>query len=784
MTALLEARAPARSPNEAARHFREQVSDWNDARHIAQVAADLLRHELSRPVISIFSVEGASELVLAGTAPRGASRSPKGSRRTADRGVLNAVLRSRTVERSLNHYVEPDFILSQPGETRSALAVPVLAGAKLVGVIHLEYSVPHTPSLSDELVTEAVAAQLAGAWASSGVAAPASNADPRLARKLRESAILSEISTQLAQAEDPAGTFTKVTASAHEVIGCGGALLMMRHRSRQMLDVVASSGRIQLPLETLVPIDGTRVGAVSRNGTPLEIPAVGATGDPILPFGLLDPHPRDGLIVPVTSGGKTCGVLLVVDCAASSGFTPEDVQLLQALADAAGAAEAIRSIPPLRQRISDASLIAEVGRAMTGTLGLDDVLSLIVKAAEMLVSGRCATVGLFSDDRSSLILAAASGSLMGKQGTVLPARETVMGRVALDGECLISDSLGTDPRGWPLGENFGPAALVPLEAHGQIRGVLLVARAVGAAIPSDEDLDALRKLGAYAAIALDNARLYTQQTELTRTLQAQAKELEKAYAELNTSQERLLVSEKMAALGRVTAGIAHEINSPLGSILNCLQLATTYAQEYRESADDPEVTPQDHIGIATDLLEALTLAEEATRRVAQFVRTIKGQTRMDEERVLPFDPAEEIDSTMTLLRHELDEGRIELEAKLDEGVTLHGDSSKFAVIVQNLISNAIDAYEGGSGVVRIRLMNEQDRVVLEVEDEGSGIPEEIRPRIFDYLFTTKDVGRGTGLGLSLVHNIVTSHFKGTIDYRSKIGSGTTFVISIPPVIEK
>jgi signal transduction histidine kinase len=321
--------------------------------------------------------------------------------------------------------------------------------------------------------------------------------------------------------------------------------------------------------------------------------------------------------------------------------------------------------------------------------------------------------------------------------------------------------------------------LSPLESRGQIRGVLLAGRGPGTDPLTDGDVDAVRRLGAYAAIAIDNARLYREQTELSRTLQAQAQELEKAYADLRASQERLLVSEKMAALGRVTAGIAHEINSPLGSILNCLQLATTYAEEYRDSAGDPEVTADDHRGIAGDLLETLELAEEATRRVGQFVRTIKGQTRMDEERVVTFDPAEEADGTILLLRHELDHGRITLAAEFEQGLRVTGDSSKFAVIVQNLVSNAIDSYEDGEGIVRVRLAAAGDTAVLEVEDHGSGIPEEIRPRIYDYLFTTKDIGRGTGLGLSLVHSIVTSHFRGRIDYRSEIGAGTTFAVTIP-----
>src|SRR5690606_39385178 len=112
-----------------------------------------------------------------------------------------------------------------------------------------------------------------------------------------------------------------------------------------------------------------------------------------------------------------------------------------------------------------------------------------------------------------------------------------------------------------------------------------------------------------------------------------------------------------------------------------------------------------------------------------------------------------------------------------------GDRGKFAVIVQNLVSNAADAYEGAEGIIVIRFRSGEGSVTLEVEDSGSGIPEEIRPRIFDYLFTTKDVGQGTGLGLSLVHSIVSSTFHGAIDFESTVGTGTAFRVTLPILTE-
>jgi len=775
MTVLLDTAQLSPSAAEITRFLGDRASDPGNVQQLARAAATLLHAQLSGPTISVFALEdGPRTLVLVGGA-RQSDTSLIGSRRSADSVVLERVVRERTTQSAVHFYVAPDFVSSQPGETRSAVAVPVLIADTVRGVVYLEYTPPQTPSPLDIEWSEAVARALGEMWKIADGQAHAAD------RRNRRAPTLASISAGLAQEDDMAPVLERIVAAAAEVLGCEGAMLLTRHPSRQMLEVVAGHGALDVASGSLVPLDGTVAGAVARSGRTARWRRALAAAGELLPTAFLADPPSEALLVPIASSGKTSGVLIAADPRGEVGqvFDPEEVRFLQSLADLAGAAKAIRSIGPLRQRISDASLIAEVGRSMTGTLGLDEVLAIVVRAAEMLVSGSCAAVALLGDDGTSLVLAAARGTLRGREGTRLSTRGSVLGWPVLNGEPLITESLGTDPRGWQLGEEFGPAVLVPLEVQGQPRGVLLAGREVGAPVPSDEDLDALRKLGAYAAIGIENARLFRMQTELSRTLQAQTRELEKAYAELRASQERLLISEKMAALGRVTAGIAHEINSPLGSVLNCLQLANAYAEEYRDSANDPEVTSEDHLAIAGDLLDTLDLAQEATRKVAEFVRSIKSQTRMEEERVVAFDPAEEIDGIVVLLAHGLDRGRIHIETELQRGLTLKGDPSKFAVVVQNLVSNAIDAHEDGPGVVSIRLRPAEASLILEVEDRGTGIPEAIRPRVYDYMFTTKDIGRGTGLGLSLAHSIVTTNFSGTIDFHTEVGAGTTFAVQIP-----
>lgn len=777
MTLALQSESSSSTPAELLLHFLARVEDWSDLAGVASTVATVLRERLRQPVVSVLrcgSTPGSLQVLA--VAPHGAGMIP-GTRFSPDHGTLIEAVRSGQPQRTVNAYVEPDFIRSLPGDTRSELAVPVVRAGTVLGVIHLEYASSGRLMAEADLLTDLFAQPLAVAMEIGAARASEDPSDQGVARLARQARALMSLADHLARSENLPEALQRVVSIAAELVPSEGTVLMLQHPERKMLEVVASAGTLEFPAGELIPLDGTIAGSALAQGRPVCAAPLGGDAERFCAEDAARGI-RDALVVPLKSGGKTFGAVAILN-RVSDRSSAEDVELLQSLADQASALEPMRQMGPLRQQISDASMIAEVGRAMTGTLGLDEVLMLVVQAAQMLVNGKCAAVGLLSETGDSVRLASTSGTLRKSQGTSMPLHGSLMGWVVTHGEAVITPGVSDDPRSAPGDLRMGPGVIVPLESRGQIRGALLVARREGAPEATDEDQDALKKLGAYAAIAIDNARLYEAQTELSRALQAQAAELERAYADLRSSQERLVVSEKMAALGRVTAGIAHEINSPLGSILNCLQLALSYAREYHASAGDPEVTVDDHLGIAGDLIDSLSLAEGAARRVAQFVRTIKSQTRMGEESIIHFDPVDEINNTIILLQHELRNRSVTVQVESERDLRITGDPAKFAVVVQNLLSNAIDALEGAEGAVTVRLRSEPERVVLEVEDHGCGIPEAIRPRIYDYLFTTKDVGQGTGLGLSMVHSIVTSNFKGDIDFRSEVGMGTTFFVTFP-----
>jgi signal transduction histidine kinase len=482
---------------------------------------------------------------------------------------------------------------------------------------------------------------------------------------------------------------------------------------------------------------------------------------------------------PVEYGGRHIGRIVLFGGKPRGAGQRKAEAALEALATSVAPALAVEWMNTVQNHLVEMDAIVEVGQVLTGMLDMRDVLSHVVYLAESLVRGHSAGIGLLAEEGKHVLLHNCTGTLREAEGHEIPLNESLVGWVVANGTAVVSPSLAEDERSSAVERQQGAGVVVPITSSGEVIGAFVVARLPGAGGFGPGEVAILQKISAYAAIAITNATTHQRQEEAANALRAQALELEKAYNELTRSQEQLLVSEKMAALGRVTAGIAHEINSPLSGILNSIKSAQAYVAEYRTSVTDSEVTVEDHYAIAEDIGQALVVAEAAATKVAQYVRSIKGQTRRGEGQSTTFDPAAEIDATVVLISHDIRRRNIAVYSDLEQGHSLVGDQGKFGVVVQNLLSNAFDAYEGEPGEVWIRLHAQGNELKIAVEDRGCGIPEEIRGRIFDYLFTTKDVGKGTGLGLAMVHSVVTSSFGGRIEITSEPGIGTTFTLIFP-----
>ena len=258
------------------------------------------------------------------------------------------------------------------------------------------------------------------------------------------------------------------------------------------------------------------------------------------------------------------------------------------------------------------------------------------------------------------------------------------------------------------------------------------------------------------------------------------KKVEQRTQELKQAQAQLVQSEKMAALGQLVAGVAHEINTPIGSInSNTDVLGRTLVKLNEEiSRIEPDCANKypkvkDYVNVIEELTEVNKLAGT---RITGIVRSLKSFARLDEAEVQKADLHECLDTTLILLHHEM-KNRIRIIKEYGDISRLKCRASHLNQVFMNILLNATQAIEG-EGEIKIQTGQEKDKIWIRISDTGKGISSENLSRIFNPGFTTKGVGVGTGLGLSICHQIIEEH-KGKISVESEPGRGSTFTIEIP-----
>ena len=307
-------------------------------------------------------------------------------------------------------------------------------------------------------------------------------------------------------------------------------------------------------------------------------------------------------------------------------------------------------------------------------------------------------------------------------------------------------------------------------------------------------------------ISLENEQLVREQNlvleqkvaERTSELQQTNGELNLTLTELKNTQTQLVNAEKMASLGQLTAGIAHEINNPINFVTSNIRPLRRDVQDLLETfnrfeklipAEDVKMKAQlDAIKVEMDfdyLAEEISVLingmEEGATRTAEIVKGLRTFSRLDESDLKKVNVNEGIDSTLILLNSNLG-GRISVVRKYDEDALIECYPGKLNQVFMNILNNAIQAMHTNdnhaSGILTLITRSVADQVVIEIGDTGPGMSESVKQRIFEPFFTTKAVGQGTGLGLSIVYSIIESHH-GTIEIDSTLGEGTTFRLTLP-----
>jgi len=292
---------------------------------------------------------------------------------------------------------------------------------------------------------------------------------------------------------------------------------------------------------------------------------------------------------------------------------------------------------------------------------------------------------------------------------------------------------------------------------------------------------------------LRSARQYKIDLERSNAELRQSKaELEHRKSELERLQAQIVHTEKMASLGQLAAGVAHELNNPAGFIFGNMEILHECApglerllKFYETAALSTEERAQvcvikdeiDYEHTLEDLRSIIADCRHGAERIRDVVQNLRTFSRLDEAEFKKVDIHESLDSTLRLLSRYYTSGRIKLYREYGELPPVDCYAGQLNQVWMNLLVNAAQAVKD-AGEVRIKTRHEGQKVVVKISDTGCGIPPEYLKRIFDPFFTTKPVGEGTGLGLSVTYSIIERH-KGAVRVESRLHKGTTFTVSIP-----
>ncbi|MBF8261972.1 MAG: putative Histidine kinase, partial [candidate division NC10 bacterium] len=412
--------------------------------------------------------------------------------------------------------------------------------------------------------------------------------------------------------------------------------------------------------------------------------------------------------------------------------------------------------------------LVKTGMILSAKLSLETVLQRIANMACKLVNARYAALGVL-DGKGGLSRFITAGIDEKTKRAIgpLPVGKGILGVLVHEARPLRLKDLMKDARAHGFPPNHPPMRSflgVPVVSKGKVLGNLYLTEKQGAEEFGERDKALAVTLAAQAAIALENASLY--------------EALRRSYDELKQSQQLLVRQEKLASLGRLAAGLAHELNNPLSSVAG-------FAEALQRRVGSDGVTQPS--GLA-EFQEYVTTIQQEVARAAAIVRRLLDFARQREPAFDLVDISTVVANAVSFVQRQasLANQRVVVDS-FPERSQVYADAQMLQQVFLNLLTNALDAIEGG-GEVRIEARRRREEggrrlrqhwLDVVVSDTGSGISPEDLPKVFDPFFTTKEVGKGTGLGLAVCQSIVEQH-QGSIEVHSDgLGEGTVVTVSLP-----
>ena len=530
----------------------------------------------------------------------------------------------------------------------------------------------------------------------------------------------------------------------------------------------------------------------------IHIPDVWA--DPEYTYGAKDAEAiHTVLSVPILKGDNLLGVMTIYHLDGIRPFTDKQIALVETFADqAAIAIDNVRLLDELRQRtnelgrsVEELRALGEVSQAVNSTLDLETVLSTIVGKAVQLSGTEAGAIYVFDDNQREFHLHATYGM---DQELIDALTQRHIGlddpnvrMVLAHREPIeIADLKVEAPN--PINEitlraGYRARLTAPLFRGEDIFGLLVVRRRDPGSFPQNT-VDLIKTFAAQSAVAIENARLF--------------QNVETSLEDLRTAQDRLVQTEKLASLGQLTAGIAHEIKNPLNFVNNFSAVSVELIDELREALGGAHLNSKLRAEISeiADMLQGnLDKVVQHGKRADSIVKNMLLHSRQGSGEHRPVDINALVEESLNLAYHgaraEKQGFNITLERSFDPAA---GEVDLFPQeitrVLLNLISNGFYAAtkrkaeaNGGDYEPTLAATTKSlgDRVEIRIRDNGTGIPPEVREKLFNPFFTTKPAGEGTGLGLSISHDIVVKQHGGSIEVDTQPGEFTEFRIVLPRV---
>ena len=404
----------------------------------------------------------------------------------------------------------------------------------------------------------------------------------------------------------------------------------------------------------------------------------------------------------------------------------------------------------LKRKIFDLYTIFEISRNFNAVLHYETLLDTFILTSLAQVGASKAALFLPPEDypdcfalqHSKGITDLVSKDAWFKADTDLLKMLMRISRPEPTGELIESNAT---PKEQKLLRQFHPGLVVPLLYQGRLSGIFVIGDKMSNRDFQMDDIEFLSILGSQISVAIENARLY--RAEMTATRQ------------LRQAQAQLVHSERLAALGELSAKVAHEINNPLGIIQNYVLLIKRAATGNKEASNYIDVVGQE------------------ISRIARIVQELLDFTRPDQTAFSDVDVAQVVNNVLDLMERKINSHKVKVIKEISAGPTVvSGVDENIKQVVMNIIINALDVLPSG-GEIKVKICSENGHVLIRCCDSGPGIKPEIIPHIFEPFFTTKDPGKGTGLGLSVCYGIIKRH-GGMITYRN-LEKGGCFQISLP-----